>query len=92
MENNHFNRRQYSVQSQLRIKVGWLVFGKYKKYSKNKDIPMNLKKQVFKNVFYQPLHMDVKPGHIAKVFFFFNGNLPQKIERRGYFQQWIDTA
>ena len=36
-----------AYETQLRIKAGWLVFGKYKEIFQNKDIPMNLKRKVF---------------------------------------------
>ena len=34
-------------ETQLRIKAGWLVFGKYKEIFENKDLPINLKRKVF---------------------------------------------
>ena len=35
-------------ETQLRIKAGWLVFGKYKEIFENKDIPINLKRIVLR--------------------------------------------
>ena len=65
-------------ETQLRIKAGWLVFGKYKEIFENKDIPINLKRKVFNQCILPTLTYGCQTWTLTKDTTKKNGNVSKK--------------